>query len=90
MEEFNINLMKIEDNVKYFEYFSIMASFGYSPNNLRPTRVKGCSATVIDKIWVNFLVKPSIAGFILPVLTDHYPIFIITAYEYATNFNTNI
>ena len=84
MGDFNINLMKIEDNAKYFESFSIMTSFGYSPSILRPTRVKRCSANIINQIWVNFF-KLSFSGITLSELTDHFPIFISTAYEYIRN-----
>ena len=55
MGDFKRNLMKIEDNAKFFEYFSIMTSFGSSPSVLRPTRVKGSSDTIIDQNWVSFL-----------------------------------
>ena len=85
MGDFNINLMKIEENAKYFEYFSIMASFDYSSSILRPTWIKDCSATIIDQIWEDFLVKPSFSGTVLSELTDQFPGFINTAYIYATN-----
>ena len=90
MGDFNINLMKIEDNAKCFEYFSIRTSFGYSPSILKSTGAMGCSATIIDQFRVNFLVKPSFSGIILPELTGHHPKFISTAYKYATNYNTSV
>ena len=78
LDVYNIDFFKFNLNQKYFDFYSIMCSYGLSPAILRPTRVTQHSKTLIDQIWYNGG-DPSLnlsSGVILSDLSDHFPIFV--------------
>ena len=83
--DFNIDLLKLNSNSKYLEYFLLMQSYGLDIVITRPTRVTYSSATIIDHIWSNKLQNITKCGIILSSITDHFPICITTKYYQANN-----
>ena len=77
MGDFNIDLLKIAENIKYFNYYSAVCSQGYSPCINRPTRVTATTHTIIDNIWIkNVGIEESKSGIIFSEISDHFPIFL--------------
>ena len=70
----NIDLLRINSNVKYFEIYSLMSSRGLCPTIFKPTRVTAGSETLIGQIWCNTSVSTSF-GVILYDTSDHFPVF---------------
>ena len=50
---FNTNLLRLEINTSHQEFYNLMASFGFLPQILDPTRVTESSATIINNIYTN-------------------------------------
>ena len=77
MGDFNINLLLINSNTKYLDYYSLLLSFSYLPTILRPTRTRPTSSTLIDQIWTNSPNTICTSGQVEYDLTDHKPVFAI-------------
>ena len=76
MGDFNIDLLKVDNDDKTCEFFDILSAFGFRPLILQPTRVqttnRGTSATLIDNIYVNDFEKFSTGGNITASISDHF------------------
>ena len=83
MGDFNMDLLKLNTNVRYIEYFKLMSSFGYFPLIRRPTRVTLDSKTLIDHLWTTEPSDVVDSGIILYDLSDHFPIFTCVKRSYA-------
>ena len=72
--DFNIDLLKCENNTKAKSFVDINAECGLIPTCTKPTRVTKCSATLIDNIFI----KSDYIDYenIIPIsdLSDHWPI----------------
>ena len=55
MGDFNINLLKSEENQHVNDFLNQMFSSSFYPLISRPTRITNRSATLIDNIFVNNL-----------------------------------
>ena len=53
--DFNIDLLKIENNQNYHQFYNMLCSFGFLPKIIQPTRVTDHHSTLIDKIFSNNL-----------------------------------
>ena len=73
--DFNIDLFKVGRFSRYFDFYALMTSYGYTPLTLRPTRVTTQSFSLIDQIWTNVSDHVETSGVILSELSDHYPVF---------------
>ena len=49
--DFNIDLLKIEDNQNYQLFYNMLCSFGFLPKIVQPTRVTDHHSTLIDNIF---------------------------------------
>ena len=85
--DFNIDLLKIQKSQDMLEYYLLMTSYGFLPYILRPTRVTGFSATLIDHIWFNDNSCVRSSGIILSGATDHFPIYINLNFQPIQNDN---
>ena len=80
--DFNIDLLKINDNVVFCDYFNSILSLSFFPKITLPTRLSDRSCTLID----NFLCKlsngfsQSTAGILISRISDHLPYFIFLDY----------
>ena len=82
MGDFNIDLLKIEENQHTNDILNHMFSSSFFPLISRPTRITSRSATLIDNIFVNSLEDNFTSGLLFTDLSDHLPIFQITTTIY--------
>ena len=75
MGDFNIDLLKIEENQHTNDILNHMFSSSFFPLISRPTRITSRSATLIDNIFVNSLEDNFTSGLLFTDLSDHLPIF---------------
>ena len=81
--DFNIDLLKIEQNNSYCDFYDLLSSHGFTPLILQPSRVTATSATLIDNIFVNKLDISSTGGNITSSISDHFPQF--TSFDFSNN-----
>ena len=74
--DFNIDLLKIESNVKYKDFYDLMSSFGLIPKIIQPTRITKKTATIIDDIFTNNLTVNTTSGNLLTDFSDHFAQFV--------------
>ena len=72
--DFKINLLRVNSNANYFEYFSLMPSHWLFPTIFKPTRVTDGFKTLIFQNWCNTSVSTSNVV-ISSDISDHFPIF---------------
>ena len=70
--DFNIDLLKIEKKDSYLKFYNSLASFGFLPLIIDPTRVTDTAATIIDNIYTNCLEYSQNSGNILLSISEHY------------------
>lgn len=73
MGDFNLDLLKHENNNKSQEFLEILMSGSFLPLISKPTRIVDNSATLIDNIFCNTLPLPE-SSIILSDISDHFPI----------------
>ena len=80
MGDFNIDLLKSEENRHVNDFLNQMFSSSFYPLISRPTRVTKSSATLIDNIYmyVNYIEENYKSGILFSDLSDHLPVFQIT------------
>ena len=78
MGDFNIDLLKSDENPHVNDFLNQMFSSSFQPLITRPTRITNSSATLIDNIFVNNLEEIYTSGILFTDLSDHLPIFQIT------------
>lgn len=75
MGDFNIDLLKVDEDDETCQFFDLMSSNGFRPLILQPTRVTLSSATLIDNIFINDMQTTSTGGNITTSISDHFPQF---------------
>ena len=78
MGDFNIDLLKSEENRHVNDFLNQMFSSSFYPLIPRPTRVTKSSATLTDNIYVNYVEENYKSGLLFSDLSDHLPVFQIT------------
>ena len=77
--DFNIDLLQIYTNERYYQYFENIISCGFVPRITLPTRIcdSGNRSTLIDNIFTNIIDenKMHTSGNLLNAITDHKAIF---------------
>ena len=74
--DFNIDLLKIEDNHSYHEFYNLLCSYGFLPKIIQPSRVTENESSLIDNIFTNNLKDNSTSGNILLTLSEHFSQFL--------------
>ena len=74
--DFNIDLLKIKTKPVFQKFYDLLTSNGYLPLILKPTRVVGSSATVIDNIYTNCFEYNQHSGNILISFSEHFSQFV--------------
>ena len=74
MGDFNVDLLKCNDDNFSQDFFDSLLSSSFIPLITRPTRLSSHSCTLIDNIFSN-VDKETESGVILSDISDHYPIF---------------
>ena len=76
--DFNINLLKIDEDNEVTSFFDIIASNLLIPFIINPTRVTPTTNTIIDNIFSNSLeYNESISGNLRTSISDHFAQFLI-------------
>ena len=78
MRDFNLDLLKIDENQYTKDFINQMFSSTFYPLISKPTRITNISATLIDNIFVNDLEECHRCGILYTDLSDHQPVFQIT------------
>ena len=76
--DYNINLLKMNGETHYSDFFDMMLGHSFFPKITLPTRLNRTSgATLIDNIYykLSFQTVKTTSGIILDELSDHYPYF---------------
>ena len=76
--DFNINILKVHENILYSEFIDLLMSHSLSPKITLPTRLSTHNGTLIDNIFcklVNPLLNTSL-GIHINRLSDHQPCFL--------------
>ena len=72
--DFNLDLLKHNDNNYIGDFINLMFSFSLFPFTTKPTRVSDTTASIIDHIWSD-QVECNLNNFIIHTdITDHFPI----------------
>ena len=74
--DFNIDLLKIENNLNYQLFYNLLCSFGFLPKIIQPTRVTDHHSTLIDNIFSNNLIDETKSGNIFLTLSEHFSQFL--------------
>ena len=76
--DFNINLLKIKENIHFSNYLELLLSSSYLPTITLPTRLTETNGTLIDNLFLkltnNHLSYK--AGILIQRISDHLPYFI--------------
>ena len=75
MGDFNLDLLRYNDNVPTQEFIDRLFSYSFYPLISNPTRISSHTATLIDNIFTNQLSDNVFNGIVLNDLSDHLPIF---------------
>ena len=72
--DFNINLLKIDEDNKIDEFYNVICSNFLVPHIIHPTRITSDSATLIDNIFSNNLnFSQALSGNLTVSISDHLP-----------------
>jgi len=74
--DYNLNLLKCDDDVLLSKFIDIMQSYNMQPSVTRPTRVTEFSATLIDNIFTNLPVSACKSLIVYDDTSDHFPILL--------------
>ena len=88
--DFNIDLLKIEDNQNYQLFYNMLCSFGFLPKIVQPTRVTDHHSTLIDNIFSDNLIDETKSGNIFLSLSDHFSQFLTIKREKMDYKNLSI
>ena len=72
--DFNIDIMKSEDDYETNKFVDLVFSFGQYPLIVKPTRITNKSSTVIDNIYTNVFDNNIKSNILIDDTTDHLPI----------------
>ena len=88
--DFNINLLQIEANQNYQQFYDMLCSYGFLPKIIQPTRVTEHHSTLIDNIFSNNLIDETKSGNILLTLSEHFSQFVSVKRERIDYKHTKI
>ena len=78
MGDFNIDLLKIDDDAKSSLFFDNLTSNMFVPHIIHPTRITSTTKTLIDNIFSNSTnYKEGLSGNITVSLSDHLAQYLI-------------
>ena len=76
--DYNINLLNADKHPSTQEFVDLMYSNNMFPVITKPTRVTSHSATLIDNLFCNTILKQeTFSGILYTDITDHFPIFYV-------------
>ena len=88
--DFNINLLKCDENLDVSNFLDILGSQLLIPQITLPTRVTRDSKTLIDNIFSSVPVHQSFSGNLLHSISDHLPQFFCESFVYDDDSGESI
>ena len=88
--DFNIDLLKINRNTYYNNFYESLTGQGFFPMITRPTRLSDDSNTLIDNIFTSNLVKTHISGILTSTISDHLLNFCILEDTHVCHIKNNM
>ena len=79
--DFNIDLLQIETNNKYQQFYDVLCSYGFLPKIIQPTCVTEHTSSLIDNIFSNNIIDDTRSGNILLTLSEHFSQFVSISRE---------
>ena len=72
--DFNIDLLKINKNSVYCDFYDTLISNSFKPTITLPNRFSQHSASLTDNIFINFnTAMPYFVGTLISIMSDHLP-----------------
>ena len=88
--DFNIDLLKINRNIYYNNFYESLTGQGFFPMITRPTRLSDDSNTLIDNIFTNNLCKTHTSGILTSPISDHLLNFCILEDTHVCHIKNNM
>ena len=85
MGDWNLNLINHHCHKVTSDFLDLLYSRMFFPLITRPTRIMASKASLIDNIFTNDPLRPSISGLFLNDISDHLPIFSLILYNNSTS-----
>ena len=73
--DFHINLLQIQTNQHFNQFYDSLTSTGFIPKITLPTRISETSAILIDNIFTNNIDRAHVSGILSRKFSDHQMIF---------------
>lgn len=74
--DFNINLLKLNNNDNYLKFYNLLSSYGFLPLIIHPTRVvENQEPSLIDNIFSNNISDEISSGNLYLTLSEHFSQF---------------
>ena len=75
--DFNMNLLQLNEKLKFQEFFDQMTSYSFYPKITLPTRIAKRSSTLIDNIYCKLTQNTTMSssGIVYSSISDHFPYF---------------
>ena len=85
----NINLLQLNERIKFQEFFDMLTNFSLYPKITFPTRICQTRSTLLDNIFCKLTKNTvdSIAGVIFTTISDHFPCFVAIKPRQCENIN---
>ena len=74
--DFNIDLLQIETDNKYQQFYDMLCSYGFLPKIIQPTSVTEHNSSLINNIFSNNIIDDTKSGNILLTLSKHFTQFV--------------
>ena len=89
--DFNIDLLKLDDELKCLKFYNLLCSFGFLPLIIHPSRVvDNQEPSLIDNIFSNNISHEINSGNIYLTLSEHFSQFASITYQKPTCKKNNI
>ena len=69
--DFNVNLLKYDEDIVVQKFYNLMTSHGFIPQIILPTRITDSSMNLIDNIYSNMFSNNTFGGNIIIEIADH-------------------
>ena len=89
--DFNIDLLKLDDEIKYLKFYNLLCTYGFLPLIIHPSRVvDNQEPSLIDNIFSNNISHEIISGNIYLTLSEHFSQFASITYVKPNYKKNNI
>lgn len=85
MGDFNIDLLKVEEDPQIASFLDLVSSNFLQPHITLPSRITPASKTLIDNIYMSMSNHKTISGNLISSFSDHLPQFLLLYSDYQTS-----